>query len=225
MGLNKQWFSNEQMPSESRREREFYSYYEAILSLYGSRPKLCDLNDPESASSHVPISSPDKALTAFAQLAALRLRSKRAMMFFFDTSYAYVLAEATRTLSLLDETQHDIEDGLWLGATVIPRGLSVCEVTVNLPANKGSNSTDSGTSGLVHIINDLKSDVRFCDRPFVTGGPLARFYAGVPITTPTGINIGAFCVLDDKPREGLSENEVKFLREMAETTMTHLDMV
>lgn len=54
---------------------------------------------------------------------------------------------------------------------------------------------------------------------------LNRFYAGVPITTPKGINIGAYCILDDNVRNGISDKDVTFLRDMAATVMTHLDMV
>lgn len=113
------------------------------------------------------------------------------MVFFFDSSYAYILAEATRTLSLQDDELYEAEDALWLGTTKIPRGFSVCEHTVNLPANAGTNSFDED-SGIIHIINNLAEDTRFCNRPYVTDGPKARFYAGVPITTPNGLNIGAF---------------------------------
>lgn len=49
----------------------------------------------------------------FCQLGALRLGARRAMMFFFDSNYAYILAEATRTLSLLDDSVHEIDDALW----------------------------------------------------------------------------------------------------------------
>ena len=73
--------------------------------------------------------------------------------------------------------------------------------------------------------DDLSADTRFCDRPYVSEGPRARFYAGVPITTPSGINIGAYCVLDDKTRDGIDEKDVNFLRDMAATVMTHLEMV
>lgn len=210
---------------EYRREREFYSYYAPFLSMIGGVLPLCDLNDPESVAAHRPVSSPDKALTAFVQLVALRLQVRRSMLFFFDSDHAYVLAEATRSLSLHDEAQHALEDSLWLGVTQIPRGFSICEVTVDLPNNGGSNAQEQHSSSIVHIINNLTEDTRFCDRPYVKGGPMARFYAGVPITTPQGTNIGALCVLDDKPRDGLQVREIDFLRDMAAATMTHLEML
>lgn len=210
---------------ESRREREFYSYFESVLAYASKEPKFCDLCNPLAAASHRATSSSDKTLTSFAQLAALRIGTRRAMIFFFDSDHAYVFAESTRTTSLQDDSHHAPGDSLWLGFTKIPRGLSVCEVTANLPANEGSNAQDPDTSSIAHIINDLTEDTRFCDKPYVLDGPKARFYAGVPITTLKGINIGALCVLDDKPRDGLELSEVDFMSGLASTIMSHLELV
>jgi hypothetical protein len=210
---------------DKKRAREFYRYYEPIRLLSGeSAETWTDLNSTQARATHRPASSPDKALTAFCQLAAVRLQMRRAMIFFFDSNYAYVLAEATQTLSLQDDESYELEDELWLGATKIPRGFSVCEHTVNLPANAGSNA-EAELADIVHIINNLADDTRFCDRPYVTDGPKARFYAGVPITTPKGLNIGALCVLDDHPHEGLSTKQIHFMREMSTTIMGHVEMV
>lgn len=210
---------------ESRREREFYSYFESVLAYASKEPKFCDLYDPEKAAAHKAVSSSDTTLTAFTQLAAWRLGTRRAMIFFFDSDHAYVIAESTQTLSFTNGSHHAPEDSLWLGFTKIPRGLSVCEVTATLPANEGSNAQDPDTCSVAHIVNNLAEDTRFCDRPYVHGGPKARFYAGVPITTPKGINIGALCVLDDKPRNGLENEQVNFLRDSASGIMSHLELV
>jgi hypothetical protein len=78
--------------------------YQPIRELTKSGPPLCDLADAASVESHQAFSCPDRALTAFCQLGALRLQTRRCMMFFFDSQYAYVLAEATRTLSLQDDS-------------------------------------------------------------------------------------------------------------------------
>ncbi|KAM0721530.1 hypothetical protein Q7P37_002455 [Cladosporium fusiforme] len=210
---------------ESRREREFYSYYESVLAYASKEPKFCDLHDPHEAAAHNAVASADTTLTAFTQLAALRIGTRRAMIFFFDSTHAYIVAESTRTLSLNNESHHAPGDSLWLGFTKIPRGLSVCEVTTNLPANEGSNAQDPKTCAVAHIVNDLAEDARFCDRPYVRDGPKARFYAGVPITTPGGINIGALCVLDDEPRDGLEYGQVDLLRNLASAIMSHLELV
>jgi GAF domain-containing protein len=224
-GSQERGIARERRLYESRREREFYTYYESVLAYANTEPKFCNLHSPEAVAAHRAITSSDTTLTAFVQLAALQIGTRRAMIFFFDAEYAYVIAESTRTLSLQDDSQHGPDDSLWLGFTKIPRGLSVCEVTADLPANKGSNAQDPSSTLLAHIINDLAEDTRFCDRPYVKDGPKARFYAGVPITTPKGINIGALCVLDDKPRDGLESNQIEFLRSMASTVMSHLELV
>ncbi|KAK3073530.1 hypothetical protein LTR53_004819 [Teratosphaeriaceae sp. CCFEE 6253] len=210
---------------ESRREREFYRYYEPIQALTGLGPSLCDLDDEDAMDSHQAKSSPDRALTAFCQLGALRLACRRAMLFFFDSNYAYVLAEATRTLSLQDDSVHSPEDELWLGHTVIPRGHTICEDTVcRLSTPEDPTHLDSGRP-LSHIIADLDQDATFCGKQYVTGGPRAKFYAGVPIVTPRGVAIGAYCLLDDKKRDGLDAKSVGFLEDMAKTVMTHLEFV
>ena len=209
---------------ESRREREFYKYFEPIQKLTEQGPQLCDMNDEKAVKAHQPCSSPDRALTAFCQLGAMRLACRRAMLFFFDSNYAYVLAEATRTLSLVDDTVHDIDDSLWLGHSVIPRGYSICEETVCALPNDDALDPQEDVN-LIHVINDIDQDTQFCDRPYVTDGPKAKFYAGVPITTPKGIKIGAFCCLDDRKRDGLSDKEMNFMQDMAKTVMTHLEMV
>ncbi|KAG9999282.1 hypothetical protein KCU72_g18570, partial [Aureobasidium melanogenum] len=145
---------------ECKREHEFYSYYEPIRALATREMEWTDLNSDEAVARHRPIQSSDKALTAFCQLAAIRLKMRRAMIFFFDSTDAYILAEATRTLSLNDDAVFDDdEDALWLGTTKIPRGFSVCEHTVNLPCNGGSNA-QSSDSHIIHIINNLTEDTR-----------------------------------------------------------------
>ncbi|KAM3424281.1 hypothetical protein BST61_g11181 [Cercospora zeina] len=213
---------------ERTREREFYRYYNPLqdLSAAAAEPTRLDLQDADALDHHVPRPGPSLALTAFCQLGALRLAARRSLLFFFDRRDAFVLAEATRTLSLLDhDVYEDPEDALWLGHAIAPRGLTICEHTMNIPASNAGSNTADPTAGELLIINDLKESSTFCDRHFVTGGPKARFYAGVPLTTPAGVRIGVYAVLDDKPRDGLSDVEVDFMKEMATMTMSHLGMI
>jgi GAF domain-containing protein len=210
---------------ESVREREVYSYYESVLAYAHSEPKYCDLDSPEAVAEHDAVASADVTLTALVQLAALRIGTRRALISFLDAEYAYIIAESTRTLSLQDASKHDPDDALWLGFTKIPRGSSVWEGATDLPLNEGSNAQDPESASIAHIINDLSEDDRYRERPYVKDGPKARFYAGVPITTPRGINIGVLCVLDDDPRDGLEQSQVVFLQSMASTVMSHLELV
>jgi GAF domain-containing protein len=51
------------------------------------------------------------------------------------------------------------------------------------------------------IVTDAPSDPRALANPLVAGEFGLRFYAGVPLTTRDGYNLGTLCVLDTKPRE------------------------
>ena len=188
-------------------------------------PTYCDVRDAKAREQHRPFSCPDKTLTAFCQLGALRFKARRCLLFFFDVNYAYAMAEATQSLSLEDDNAHDVNDQLWLGHARIPRNIACCEITVNLPSFSPSSSTMNGERDSVFVVNDLTKNPQTLDRPFVTAFPNGRFYAGVPVTAPSGINIGAYCILDDAPRSGVSEKDLMFLRDMSRTVMTHLETV
>ncbi len=54
-------------------------------------------------------------------------------------------------------------------------------------------------SGILEV-PDAFADPRFADNPLVTGDPRVRFYAGISVRTDEGLPLGAFCVLDTKPR-------------------------
>jgi GAF domain-containing protein len=44
------------------------------------------------------------------------------------------------------------------------------------------------------VVSEATTDARFADKPFVTGAPHIRFYAGVPIRSSGGLVIGTLCV-------------------------------
>lgn len=131
--------------------------------------------------------SPDRALTAHCQLAAIRLKVQRAKIAFFDRKVQYVLAEATGTTELHDGTcsSEKPSDRLLDGIRVIPRGEDICSIALDPAAQPGHGAADA-----VSIINDLSKDERSKGLLPVTGEPHFRFYAGVPITSPLGHGIG-----------------------------------
>ncbi|KAG9189069.1 hypothetical protein G6011_05937 [Alternaria panax] len=178
---------------------------------------------PPPSLDYGPQASDDRALTAFAQLGALRLNARRCLISFFDRTDCFLLAEATRTLSLQTGEPEFEDDRLCFGTTIFPKEQSLCNYTVNL-APKYSNLPLDDPSDLPSlVVSDLSKDRRFCDFPFVKGAPYSRFYAGVPIRSPSGHSIGTYCVLDEKPRNGLSPHQLAFLKSMAGTVMRHLE--
>ncbi|KAL7775253.1 hypothetical protein CFE70_006171 [Pyrenophora teres f. teres 0-1] len=180
-------------------------------------------NTPPPSLDYAPRASDDKALTAFAQLGALRLNARRCLISFFDRKDCFLLAEATRTLSLQTGEPEFEDDRLCFGTTIFPKEQSLCNYTVNLAPKYTVLPLDDPSDLPSLVVNDLSKDKRFANFPFVKGAPFSRFYAGVPIRSPSGHSIGTYCVLDEKPRDGLTPHQLAFLKSMAGTVMRHLE--
>jgi len=75
----------------------------------------------------------------------------------------------------------------------------------------------------VFVVTDTLNDERFRSNPLVTGPPHIRFFAGAPLHTGQGPNIGTLCVIGTEPR-GLSEQEAGLLRELASLAMHQIEM-
>ena len=67
----------------------------------------------------------------------------------------------------------------------------------------------------VFVVNDASKDERFAKNPYVLGKPHIRFYAGFPISLNGVDALGAFCLLDNKPRE-FSEQDQQKLRHLTD---------
>jgi diguanylate cyclase (GGDEF)-like protein len=73
------------------------------------------------------------------------------------------------------------------------------------------------------VVNDASEDPRFVDNALVTADPHIRSYAGVPLRTPDGYNLGALCVIDTKPHD-FTEAQVSILRNFADLVMDELEL-
>ena len=76
----------------------------------------------------------------------------------------------------------------------------------------------------VLVIPDTTADPRFADNELVTCAPNIRFYAGAPLITPDGYNLGSLCIIDHKPREGLSASERRTLQDLADIAVDELEL-
>jgi len=52
----------------------------------------------------------------------------------------------------------------------------------------------------IMVVGDALDDPRFADNQLVTGAPHIRFYAGAPLTLPSGLRMGTLCLIDRRPR-------------------------
>ena len=73
------------------------------------------------------------------------------------------------------------------------------------------------------IVTDAVSDPRTLANPLVAGEFGLRFYAGVPLTTGDGHNLGTLCVLDKSPRQ-VTGAETRILVNLASLVVDQLEL-
>ncbi|RYE17273.1 MAG: PAS domain S-box protein, partial [Sphingobacteriaceae bacterium] len=90
-------------------------------------------------------------------------------------------------LTFIDESTQHIKFSIGTNAKSASREDTFCNYAI--------------TGHEVMIVPDTLKDVRFANNPFVTGDAGIRFYAGTPVTTQDGYNLGSLCVFDQKAKE------------------------
>ena len=75
----------------------------------------------------------------------------------------------------------------------------------------------------LYLVEDASVDVKSKDNSLVTGKEGLRFYAGMPLKTKEGFNLGTFCIMDRKPRV-FSEAEKEILVNISELVLNHLEL-
>lgn len=107
-------------------------------------------------------------------------------------------------------------DRVWFKANIgmegvksVPRGESLCSLAV---------LNDEPT-----VFENAINEPCLLANPLVTGNFGLRFYAGAPLVTDNGLNIGTFCLVDKQPRE-FPESDQKMLQQMASIVMDEIEL-
>lgn len=145
------------------------------------------------------------------------------MISLLDGTRQFVLAEATPTLSLQNESVSDTDDALLLGAAIIPRAGGICEQVISRQLQSNAGNETGPTPDTVMIVNDILEDERWRYTPSAEL-PNNRSYVGVPIISPKGVVVGVYCVFGAEPRNEVDNIDRQFLCDMSKTVMNYLSM-
>ncbi|MET0312966.1 MAG: sensor domain-containing diguanylate cyclase [Hansschlegelia sp.] len=113
------------------------------------------------------------------------------------------------TVTLLDGHRQWFKSQDGLDCSETPRDIAFCNLTIRQPQ--------------LLIIEDAALDPRFATNPLVTGPPHIRFYAGAPLQSLDGFNVGTLCVLDHEPRV-FDERDRAILADLAEIATSELEL-
>lgn len=120
-----------------------------------------------------------------------------------------ILGVPMAAVSLIDKDRQwfKAHDGIDVDET--PRDVAFCDHTIR--------------QRTPFVVPDAQADARFSANPLVTDGPHIRSYAGVPLTTPDGYNIGSLCAIDTAPRD-YDPAQLEILRGLAELVIEQLEL-
>ncbi|KAG6616225.1 GAF domain [Phytophthora cinnamomi] len=110
-------------------------------------------------------------------------------------------------VSFIDKQKQWFKANSGLTQRQIPRDVALCAHTI-MHAKRAL------------VVEDTSLDERFQHNPLVTRASAVRFYAGVPITTPSGFCIGSVFVFDVKSHHNV---DAKILHKIAAKVLKYMD--
>lgn len=112
-------------------------------------------------------------------------------------------------LTFVDENRQYIKAKIGMDAEETERRVAFCSHTI--------------LADEILIVEDTSLDERFYNNPLVTGNPHAKFYAGMPLKTSSGMNIGTLCIMDTEKRE-LTEEQKTAIKLLAKQVIKELEL-
>jgi CheY-like chemotaxis protein len=109
------------------------------------------------------------------------------------------------TISLVDQDRQWFKSRLGVALQDTPRWWSFCTETI--------------LNNDVLVVEDARGDSRFAASPLVCGDPGIRFYAGAPLRTRGGFNLGSLCIMDIVTRPDLDPHQRGILTDLADVVV------
>jgi diguanylate cyclase (GGDEF)-like protein len=120
-----------------------------------------------------------------------------------------VLGVPMSAVSLVDNDRQWFKSRQGLDLDETPRDVAFCQHTIRQVGPL--------------IVEDASLDDRFRDNPLVRGDPNIASYAGVPLKTPDGYNIGSLCAMDTRPRS-YDAKQIEVLQHLATLVVEQLEL-
>ncbi len=112
-------------------------------------------------------------------------------------------------ISLIDKDRQWFKSSHGLDCRETPRDLAFCAHAI--------------LQDELFEIQDSFNDARFFDNPLAMDAPHVRFYAGMPLKTSEGLNIGTLCAIDSQPRI-LTDFQKRALNIIAKQVMCQMEL-
>jgi PAS domain S-box-containing protein len=112
-------------------------------------------------------------------------------------------------VSLVDETRQWFKSRHGLDAEETPRDVAFCAHAI--------------MNDKILVVGNATKDARFADNPLVTSMPNIRFYAGAPLHTKDGFNLGTLCAIGYAPRK-ITKAQKQILMDLAQIVIDEMEL-